>query len=63
MTADDLRAWRKRFGFTQAQAADALGVSKSLVRGIEEGRRTFRRPIQLLCEALEREMFRARPTP
>lgn len=61
--SDYLRAWRKRMGYTQQQAADALGVSKSLLRSIEEDRRAFRRPLQLLCEALERERVTARPTP
>lgn len=27
MTADALRAWQARLGYTQQQAADALGVS------------------------------------
>lgn len=60
MTPADLRAWQTRMGYSQPQAADALGMSRSgycdLVAGL---RRTSGRPIEqidrrtsLACSAL-----------
>ena len=34
-----LRAWRKQKGFSQAEAAEELGMSISLVQKVEQGRR------------------------
>lgn len=38
MTADQVRAWRRRHGLSQAAAATALGVSRHLFSAIELGR-------------------------
>lgn len=37
MTADDFKAWRKEMGFTQVQAAEALGISRPSVELYELG--------------------------
>lgn len=39
MTNDDFRAWRKRMGWTQAECADALGLSRCTIELYERGRR------------------------
>jgi transcriptional regulator with XRE-family HTH domain len=39
MTPEDFKAWRKGLKFTQAEAAEALGVSKSSVELYEAGKR------------------------
>ena len=36
--ADDLRAWRERFGLTQAEAAEALSVPLRTLQEWEQGR-------------------------
>lgn len=59
MNNDDIKAWRKTLGFTQDQAATALGVSKATVVNYEAGiRREDGRPvvipksIALACAAI-----------
>lgn len=59
MTPDDLKAWRKWLDLTQAQAAQALGVSLSQLSNYEAGRdRWSKRPapipkaIALACAAI-----------
>ena len=59
MTADDLRAWQAAMGFTQAQAAAALGVGVSAYKDWCNGKsRTTGKPVAidlrtaLACAAL-----------
>ena len=52
MTPADLRAWRAHMGYTQQQAAEALGVSLRTVKSWESG---FAAPpafLALACAAL-----------
>ncbi len=44
MTADDMRALRKRLGMTQAQLADALGVDVSTISNYEGARGPYKIP-------------------
>lgn len=53
MTADELRAWRGRLGWTQRQAAAQIGVSKSMYRNYEYGHE-IPRPVAVAAVALER---------
>lgn len=53
MTADQLRAWRKRLGMTQAAAAEAIGISLRQYSYYETGRYPVPRPISLATEAIE----------
>lgn len=55
MTADEFRAWRKRLGLTQAQAAEAIGRSFDWVQSVECGRRVAARIVELACWAVERQ--------
>ncbi len=59
MTSDDFKAWRKAMGFTQAKAAEALGVSKPTVENYDKGVRRengepviIPRTVALACAAL-----------
>ncbi len=59
MTSDDFKIWRSTMGWTQKQAADALGISESSVLNYEAGqRREDRRQViipkrvALACAAL-----------
>jgi transcriptional regulator with XRE-family HTH domain len=58
MTPANLTAWRQRLGLTKAQAAEALGISYSMYRYYEAGRREdgrsveIPRAIALACSAL-----------
>lgn len=54
MTPDDFRAWRKRLGMTQAQAAAALGRSHIWVRMAEAGTRPITTVVELACREVER---------
>ncbi len=63
MTSDDFKAWRKEMGFTQPQAAEALGISRQSVENYERGsRREDERPvvipksIALACTAILHKM-------
>jgi transcriptional regulator with XRE-family HTH domain len=60
MTGPEFRTWRARLGYTQAAAAEALGISVSQIADYESGtkRGTDRaapipRVIALACQALE----------
>jgi len=60
MTGPDLKAWRARLGYTQAAAAEALGLSVSQIGDYESGhKRGTDRPaiiprvVALACQALE----------
>jgi transcriptional regulator with XRE-family HTH domain len=54
MTPEEFRAWRKRLGLTQAQAAEALGRSRDWVAAAETGRRPIDHTVELACWAIER---------
>ena len=53
MTPDDFRAWRKRLGLTQAQAAAALGRSVAWVRKAEAGATPIHALVALACSLIE----------
>lgn len=69
MTSDDLRSWQSQMGYTQAQAADALGVGisayKDWITGIS---RTTGKPVSidrrtgLACAALAAGMGEYQPS-
>ena len=40
MTATELRAWRERMGWTQKEAAEAMGMKLRSYQQIEQGRRS-----------------------
>jgi transcriptional regulator with XRE-family HTH domain len=63
MTADDLRALRKRLGMTQWQLAKALGITPSTISNYEGARGDYEIPrvVELACEALAQKS-RRRPT-
>ena len=52
MTSIKIRAWRKRLGFTQARAAELLGVSIRAIKHWEAGTRRPRKSILLLMAAI-----------
>jgi len=46
MTPRDFKNWRKQMGFTQQQAAEALGLSKATIENYDKGvRREDGRPV------------------
>lgn len=53
MTPTDFRAWRKRHGMTQHQAADLLGVCKNTIWHYETGRTPIPVGITLAMEAID----------
>jgi transcriptional regulator with XRE-family HTH domain len=60
MTGIDLKAWRVRLGYTQAAAAEALGISVSQIIDYETGHKrgtdrpaVIPRVVALACQALE----------
>lgn len=54
MTPADLRAWRVRLGYSQAQAARALGMELRGYRRLENGERGISRRTELACAWVER---------
>ena len=54
MTKDEIKALRKRLGWTQAALAERLGVTQPQVSRIEDGG-TVSGPIRLLLEVIQRE--------
>lgn len=52
-TALSFVAWRKRLGFTQPQAASAIGVTTRSIQQWEAGDRPFSLTIALACAAVE----------
>lgn len=58
MTPETLKSWRARLGFTQASAAEALGVPVGTYRDWEQGRwaETLPRYLALACAALARKI-------
>jgi transcriptional regulator with XRE-family HTH domain len=58
MTAEAFRAWRKRLGLKQKDAADLLGLKKRMIQYYETGSRSGKhvsipKSIRLACYALE----------
>lgn len=53
MTPQEFHAWRKRLGWTQQQAADALGTTKRAVQMWEAGDRPISRMVDLATRWLE----------
>ena len=53
MTPADFRAWRKRLGLTQAQAAESLGRSAAWVRKAEAGAIPIHTVVALACRMIE----------
>ncbi len=53
MTADELKDWRARMGWTQGRAAEALNTSVRTYQGWEQGR--FKPPgaVDAACRELE----------
>ena len=43
MTPETFKAWRKRLGLTQAQAANELGISRSMWVKLETGEKQCQR--------------------
>lgn len=52
MTPATLRAWRLALGYTQAEAATALGLSTRVVGYYEAGERNIPGPVALACAAI-----------
>lgn len=52
MTPADIRAWRSAMGYTQQQAAQALGVSLRTIKAWEGGETAVPAIVPLACEAL-----------
>lgn len=52
MTPADFRAWRARMGYTQQQAAQALGVTSRTVKAWEAGKCAPPAFLALACAAL-----------
>lgn len=48
MTPDEFKAWRKAMGWSQAEMADALGLSRGSIENYERGsRREDGRPVEI----------------
>jgi transcriptional regulator with XRE-family HTH domain len=58
MRADDLKERRRRLGFTQAQLAEQLGVSRNAIARWEIGMRAIPKMAEKLLECVERETRR-----
>lgn len=52
MTPASLKAWRKRLGLSQQEAADTLGLSIRAVQNYESGLREIPKPVALACAAI-----------
>lgn len=53
MTGAELKQWRARLGWTQDQAAKALGIQPPYYRELESGRQPIRQVYALAIETLE----------
>lgn len=49
MTGESMRAWRRRHGLTQAQAAECLGLQPVTISQYERGVRRLPNTVALLC--------------
>jgi DNA-binding transcriptional regulator YiaG len=73
MTPEAFRAWRKRLGLKQKEAADQLGLKKRMIQYYEKGRRDEKaveipKTVRLACFALSSGVVdfdgeRAQPRP
>lgn len=52
MTPDQFRTWRKRLGYTQQKAADAIDVSVRQLAKYEHGHAEIPRTVALACAAV-----------
>jgi transcriptional regulator with XRE-family HTH domain len=52
MTAEEFKHWREGMGWTQAQAADELGLDPRTIRRYEANERPVSRTVARLCELL-----------
>jgi len=59
MTPDEFKAWRKEMGFTQKEAATALGITNWAIENYERGTRrddgrpvVIPRAVALACKAI-----------
>lgn len=52
----DMRAWRRRLGLTQRQAAAMLGLSERCLRGYERGEQMPPRAVVLACHWIEQSL-------
>lgn len=54
MSADDLRAWRRRYGYTREQLAEETRVSLRAIENYEQGQRkippTFEKTLALIIK-------------
>jgi DNA-binding transcriptional regulator YiaG len=53
VTADELKAWRTRMGWTQEQAAGALNTSVRTYQSWEQGRHRTPGMIDVVCREIE----------
>lgn len=49
MTKTELKNWRAEMGYTQAEAAEALGFSAPHYRKLESGKVPIKRTVELAC--------------
>src|SRR5215813_4285805 len=61
MSATKLREWRKRLGYTQADAAEKLRVTRATVLNWEGGTTPVPPWLPMSCERLERRWKQANP--
>lgn len=53
MTSNDLKSWRARMGWTQAQAAEKIGIQTRQYQRLETGVTGIKPLYQTICDALE----------
>ena len=52
MSPEQFKAWRKHMGFSQQEAAEALGASRRALQNYEKSEEAMPRTIELACAAL-----------
>ena len=55
MTPQEFRDWRRSHGWTQAKAAERLGMKLQTVKFWEQGRNPISRLVKLACTALDQD--------
>lgn len=63
MDMNEFRAWRDRMGFSQRQAAEALGVSPGTINAAEAGKRPIEPMMGYACRWIEYEATANAPSP